>query len=125
MPMPIYVWGKVTARISESGDSSPKSVRIVKRWRMKSRVAIWAGAGLVVAGCWALYATMTAPEAFLMSLQEPLVKAALYLTCPVAFAGRYFPIQLWWVLLINAATYATIGSIVELSRMKTKLRTAT
>jgi hypothetical protein len=92
---------------------------------MKSRVAIWAGAGLVVAGCWALYAAMTAPEAFLITLQEPLGKAALYLTCQVAIAGRDFPIQLWWVLLINAATYATIGIIVELFRLKTKPRMAT
>jgi hypothetical protein len=87
---------------------------------MKSRVAIWASVGFLVAGAWAIYAFVTPPESFLMSLREPLVQATLYLTCPVSYAGRYYPIQLWWVLLINAATYAMFGLILEVFRFKSK-----
>lgn len=87
---------------------------------MKRRVATWAGVGLLVASCWALYAFVTPPESFLTTLREPVVKAALYLSCPVAFAGRYYPIQFWWVLLINAATYAVFGLVLEVFRFKSK-----
>ena len=87
---------------------------------MRSRVALWASAGFLVAACWAVYASVSSPEFFLTSLREPLVKAALYLSCPVSYAGRYFPIQLWRVLLINAATYAVIGFVIEAFRPKPK-----
>jgi hypothetical protein len=55
-----------------------------------------------------------------MSLREPLVRAALYLSCPISYAGRYFPIKFWWVLLINAATYAVLGLLLEVFRLKSK-----
>ena len=89
---------------------------------MKSRVAIWATVGFVVASCWAAYAFVTPPDSFLLSLREPLVRAALYLSCPISYAGRYYPIKFWWVLLINAATYAALGLIVEGLRLKTRPR---
>ncbi|HVP55448.1 MAG TPA: hypothetical protein VMU45_10670 [Candidatus Eisenbacteria bacterium] len=87
---------------------------------MKNRVAIWAGVGFLVASCWAVYAFVTPPESFLVVLREPLVQAALYLTCPISYAGRYYPIQFWWVLLTNAATYALVGLILEMFRTKSK-----
>jgi hypothetical protein len=49
-----------------------------------------------------------------------LVRAVLYLSCPVSYAGRYYPIQLWSVLLINAATYALVGLVLEAFRPKSK-----
>jgi len=56
----------------------------------------------------------------MVSLREPLVRAALYLSCPVSYAGRYYPIKFWWVLLVNAATYAAIGLVLEAFRPKSK-----
>lgn len=87
---------------------------------MRIRVAIWASVGFLVAAGWAGYAFAAPPEFFLTSLREPLVHGALYLSCPVAYAGRYYPIQLWRVLLINAATYALVGFIIEALRSKPK-----
>ena len=87
---------------------------------MKSRVAMWASVGFLIAGCWAAYAFVTPPDSFLMSLREPLVRAALYLSCPVSYAGRFYPIKFWWVLLINGATYGVIGLFLEMFRLKSK-----
>jgi hypothetical protein len=87
---------------------------------MKRRVAIWASVGFLAAGCWAVYAFVTPVDSFLISLREPLVRAVLYLSCPVSYAGRYYPIQLWSVLLINAATYALVGLVLEAFRPKSK-----
>jgi len=84
---------------------------------MSGRIAVWAGAGFLVAACWAAYAFMTPPESFLTSLQEPLVRAALYVSCPIA-SLRHYSIKLWWVLLANAATYAAVGLIIETLRQK-------
>jgi hypothetical protein len=85
---------------------------------MKRRIAVWAGAGFLLAGCWALYAFAAGPEQFITSMKEPLVQALVFITCPVSFAGRYFAISLWWALAINAATYALIGVIAETLRRK-------
>ena len=87
---------------------------------MKIRIAIWAGLGFLVAGCWAAYAFVAPSEFFLSSLREPLLKAALYLSCPIAYAGRFYPIQFWWVLVANAATYGAVGLIIEIFRLKPK-----
>ena len=87
---------------------------------MKGRVAIWAGIGFLMASGWAIYGSVTPPEVFLMSLREPLVQAALYLSCPIYYFGRHYPISLWQFLLINAATYAAIGLILEVFRLKSK-----
>ena len=88
---------------------------------MKRRVAIWASVGFLAAGCWAVYAFVTPVDSFLISLREPLVRAVLYLSCPVSYVGRFYPIKLWWVLLINAATYAAAGLVLEVFRTKSKL----
>lgn len=89
---------------------------------MKRRLAIWASVGFLIAGCWAAYAYVTPPDSFLTSLREPVIRAALYLSCPISYAGRYFPIKFWSVLLINAATYAVFGLILEVFRLKTRTR---
>ena len=87
---------------------------------MKRRVAIWAGVGLLVAGCWVIYTFVTPPDSLLMNLRQPVVQAALNLTCPIYYAGRHYPISWRLFLLINAASYAAAGLIVEVFRLKSK-----
>ena len=82
---------------------------------MKYRIAAWAGAGFLVAGCWALYAFAMAP---FTNERMRDVWTLLSLTCPVAIAGAHFPISLYWALAANAATYALVGLLVEALRRK-------
>jgi hypothetical protein len=80
---------------------------------MKYRIAMWASAGFLVAGLWALFALATFP-----STNERMrdVWALVCLTCPVAIAGRHHPMSLYEVLAVNAGTYALAGLIVEALR---------
>lgn len=80
---------------------------------MKYRIAMWASAGFLAAGFWALFALATFP-----STNERMrdVWTLVCLTCPVAIAGRHYPIALYEVLVANAVTYALIGLIVETLR---------
>jgi hypothetical protein len=74
---------------------------------MKRRIGIWAIAGFLVAGFWALYgfATTMTPDDRIVPL--------IWLTCPITLLSSY-PLGLYWVLLANAATYALVGLIVEI-----------
>jgi hypothetical protein len=83
---------------------------LVRSGTMKHRIPIWAGAGFLVAGFWALFAIATFP-----STSERIrdVWTLICLTCPVAIAGKHYPISLYEVLAANAVTYALIGLIVE------------
>jgi hypothetical protein len=80
---------------------------------MKHRIGMWAIAGFVVAGGWALYALATAPPA--LTSGDPILPF-VRLTCPIAILGGSYPISLYWALLANAATYAMAGLIVEMFR---------
>ena len=82
---------------------------------MKLRIAIWAVAGAVVAALWAIYMSATFPA--------PLgsLRTLVHLTCPVALAHHY-AIGFYSVLLINAATYALVGAVVETVRRQYKPR---
>ena len=82
---------------------------------VKYRIAMWASAGLLVAGCWNLYALATFP---IQITSEPMVWTLVRLTCPIAFASFHFhfPVSIYLVLLANAATYALVGLIVETLR---------
>ena len=82
---------------------------------MKYRIAMWAGAGFLVAGGWALYALATTPPAFTSA--DPLL-ALVRLTCPIAILGKFYPISIYAVLLANAATYGLAGVIVENLRLR-------
>ena len=77
---------------------------------MKNRIAIWASAGFLVAVGWALYAFATFPDS---NERMRDVWTLITITCPVAIAGKHFPISMYWVFLANAATYAIAGMIVE------------
>ena len=76
---------------------------------MKYRIAIWAIAGFLVAGFWALFAVATFP-----STNERMRDAwtLVYVTCPIAIARRH-PISLYETLAANAVTYALVGLVVE------------
>jgi hypothetical protein len=80
---------------------------------MKHRIAMWAGAGFLVASLWALFAIATFP---FTSERMRDVWTLISLTCPVAIAGRHYPISLYEVLAANAVTYALVGLIVETPR---------
>jgi len=87
---------------------------------MKNRVAMWAGAGLLVAGFWAVYSLTATPMP--MSSTQPIWNLVL-ITCPVVLAGLYFhfPVSVYWSLLANTGTYALIGLIAETLRQRLNL----
>jgi len=79
---------------------------------MKYRIAMWAGAGFLVASYWAFYAFAAMPT---MLFAKPEIMILVRLTCPIALLSQY-PLSLSWVLFANAATYALLGLIVETLR---------
>jgi hypothetical protein len=82
---------------------------------MKYRIALWAAAGFVVAGGWAVY--------FLVASKDhpiaPLIQTIVRLTCPVAIVGAHYPVSLYLALVANVATYALVGLVVEGVRRQT------
>jgi hypothetical protein len=84
---------------------------------MKYRIAVWASAGFLIAGCWALYAFATIPPA-MTSADATLLFAEI--TCPIVFASLHFNfgLGLYWSLLANAATYGLIGLMIETLRQR-------
>jgi hypothetical protein len=86
---------------------------LVRSGTVKYRIAMWAGAGFLVAVFWALFAIATFPST---SERMRDVWTLISLTCPVAIAGRHYPISLYEVLAANAVTYALAGLIVETLR---------
>ena len=80
---------------------------------MRSRIAVWAGAGFLVSGFWALFAFATFPST---SQRMHDAWALVSLTCPVAIAGRYHAISLYEAMAANAITYALVGLVVETFR---------
>ena len=82
---------------------------------MKNRIVIWASAGFLVAGFWALFAIATFPST---SERMRDVWTFISLTCPIAIAGMHYPISLYEALAANAVTYALVGLIVETLRRR-------
>jgi hypothetical protein len=76
---------------------------------------MWASAGFLVAGCWAIYAFASKPPA--MTSADPFL-TLIEFTCPVVSASLHFHfgVSLYWSLLANASTYALIGLIGETLR---------
>lgn len=85
---------------------------------MKTRIAIWACSGFLVAGGWGIYFTIADKE----KPVEPLVYILAEVSQPVAavVARLDFPVGLSWVLVVNVVTYALAGSVVETLRRKRK-----
>ena len=82
---------------------------------MKLRIAIWSGVGALVVVFWTLYISATSPTPF------GIVWTVAYLTCPIALAHHY-ALSFYAILLVNAATYALAGSVVETMRRQYKPR---
>jgi hypothetical protein len=76
---------------------------------MRVRIGIWTLAGALVVDFWWVYISAT------MSNPHGMSSFWLCLTCPVALARRRV-LSIYSVLLANAATYALIGTIVEMMR---------
>ena len=74
---------------------------------MKYRLAIWAFAGLLVAGFWAVLAFPSAGE----RMRD--VWTLVCITCPIAIVGMHHPISLYEVLVANTVTYGIVGLVVE------------
>lgn len=81
---------------------------------MKLRIAIWSGMGALVVVFWTLYISATLPTPL------GIVWTLAYLTCPIALVHHY-AFSFYCVLLVNAATYALVGSVVETMRRRYKL----
>ena len=79
---------------------------------MKYRIAMWAIAGFLVAGLWALFAIASFPSVERMRDVWTLV----CMTCPIVIAGMHHPISVYETLVANAVTYGVVGLIVETLR---------
>jgi hypothetical protein len=79
---------------------------------MKYRIAIWAAAGFLVAGGWAVYFLLASKDRPI----EPIVSLLARLTCPIAIVGMHFPVSIYSALAANVATYAAVGLVVETLR---------
>jgi hypothetical protein len=84
------------------------------RNRMKFRIAIWASAGFLIAATWGIYFA----NANKADPIEPIVYTLARLTEPVVAVSEYLnlPVGLRSVVVLNAATYALVGLIVETIR---------
>jgi hypothetical protein len=82
---------------------------------MKFRIAIWTSVGALVVVFWTLYISATFPTPL------GIVRTLTYLTCPIALA-RHYALSFYFVLLVNAATYALVGTVVETMRRHYKPR---
>lgn len=79
---------------------------------LKYRIGMWAVAGFLVAGCWALYALAATP----LNSADPIM-TFVRLTCPIALLSSY-PLSLYLVFVVNAATYGLVGLLVEIVRQR-------
>jgi len=78
---------------------------------MKHRIAIWSGAGVIVAVFWAIYFAMTSKDVPV----QPIIRTLASISCPVSLVGDYFHfgVKLSWVIVTNAAFYGLFGLVVE------------
>jgi hypothetical protein len=79
---------------------------------MKNRIAIWAILGALVVVAWRVYISTT--------LSNPLGRggvgrALAHLTIPISIASQH-PQGFYFVLIVNAATYALAGIVIETAR---------
>lgn len=80
---------------------------------MRYRIAMWAIAGFLLAGFWALFAIATFP-----STPERMrdVWTVVCIACPVAIVGMHYSISLYVALVANAVTFGFVGLAVEALR---------
>jgi hypothetical protein len=75
---------------------------------MKLRIAIWAMAGALVAALWSVYFVFYRTHS-----QFGVPWALVDLTMPIALV-RHYAMSVYFVLLVNAATYALVGTFGEI-----------
>ena len=75
------------------------------------------GSGALVVVFWALYTFAIA------STPRGIVSMLIYLTCPIAL-GRNHPQTFFFVLVVNAITYALAGTVVEIVRRQHRIARA-
>ena len=80
---------------------------------MKYRIAMWATAGFLVAGFWALLAAATFPST---SERMRDVWTLVCTTCPIAIFGMHHAISVYETLIANALTYGFVGLTMEAVR---------
>jgi hypothetical protein len=80
---------------------------------MRYRIAMWALAGFLLAGFWALFAVASFP-----STPERMrdMWTVICITCPVAILGMHYHISLSVTLVTNAVIYGLVGLAVEALR---------
>jgi len=80
---------------------------------MRYRITMWAIAGFLIAGFWALFAIATFPSA---PQRMRDVWTLVCITCPIAILGMHYPISLYVVLVANTVTYGFVGLALEVLR---------
>jgi hypothetical protein len=83
---------------------------------MKHRIALWALLGFLVSAGWVLYSFSAFPSP--IGPTGSFTWNLAVLTQPIAFASFHFNVgmKFYWVVLINTATYALVGVIIEMLR---------
>ena len=81
---------------------------------MKTRIAMWAVAGFLVAGCWELFVSLSVPFANQRMADAWLLAG---ITCPITLV-RHLPITWYGVLIANTATYVLLGLTVDALRKR-------
>ena len=89
-----------------------------------TRITMWATVGYLVTAGWAYYYDSISATPY---QPTPIVDVLIRLTTPVVAIVTYFnlyPFSVWDVAHANAATYALLGIIVELTRRYYRRRKA-
>jgi hypothetical protein len=83
---------------------------------MKSRIAMWASAGFLVAVFWAIYFATLSKDLPV----SPIAYTLANFSCPLALVGNHFHfgVKLYSVLVTNTAVYALFGLVVEALRQQ-------
>jgi len=86
---------------------------------MKLRIAIWSVLGALVVVVWRVYISATRSNPLGVG---GFGRAFVHLTCPISIASPPHPQTFYFVLVVNAVTYALIGVVVETTRRYYKPR---
>jgi hypothetical protein len=85
---------------------------------MMRRIAMWAGVGFLIAAGWELLAFATYP----LSIERIHQLWILFkITCPLVAISFRYSMAWYTALLMNTATYALIGIVIEILRPRPKL----
>lgn len=80
---------------------------------MTRRIALWSLVGFVVACAWVVFTMSVKPATMLQLEHERYFRSVVDITLPVAMLDHY-PLKYFWVVVLNALTYALVGFAIEL-----------